>query len=530
MSCCQSPTVDVQAPNGGRIVLTPKLQLDRVPQLGRGGLAVVVVLCGIFLATGLNRLNHTDLWGHMNFGRWIARNGQLPSADPFRSLVAGESFLNVPWLAQVLGHLWHEALGLEGLVAMHALLVTLAAAALIWAVKARNVPNHWAAAAAAAAFLLSAPIVGTIRPQLFGMLAFALTLFAISRLDASWRPLAWIGPVFALWANLHGSFPMGLVALACYATGRTWDTGRALASVRATARHAAVRRAWAALVVATAATCLNPLGIRLLTAVAGFADNSNLSGISEWQPLILKSLGGVLFFASLAITAILLRTSPRRITSTEILLAAVFGLASLAAMRMLVWWAFAWTWAIAPHAAAAWLVHRRSRSSLNDDEALRSAAGRKRLLIAAVIVFLTLWWSPSTFGLLMGRSRENLAVLSSGTPDRLADRINQLALDGRVFTPLDWADYLIWKSDARVEPMVYSHVHLTGGALWRDFMKIRAGSVDWLETADQQGLKYLVLDPRRNRRLAQLALASPRCELLNPDDENSRGLLIAIHE
>lgn len=125
--------------------------------------------------------------------------------------------MNIPWLAQVWGYGCHQALGLEGLVLGHALLVALTAMVLIVAVRARDAGAGCGALAAGLAYVLALPIVGTIRPQLFGMLAFALTLYGISLLPTRRSVLLWLPVVFGLWANLHGSFAMGLIALGCYA-------------------------------------------------------------------------------------------------------------------------------------------------------------------------------------------------------------------------------------------------------------------------------------------------------------------------
>ena len=86
MESLQPPTVDVQAPNGRRVVLRPVIAEGWIPRTSRGGLAVAVVLCATWLATGVNRLNHTDLWGHLSFGRWIVEHRALPQSDPFRVL------------------------------------------------------------------------------------------------------------------------------------------------------------------------------------------------------------------------------------------------------------------------------------------------------------------------------------------------------------------------------------------------------------------------------------------------------------
>ncbi len=516
------PTLDIRAPNGGRVVLRPVIGLDRLPGLSRDGLAAVLVLCAVFLATSVYRLNHTDLWGHLNFGRWMVEHRALPQADPFRPPDAGVTFLNVPWLGQVLGYLCHERLGLEGLVLAHVALVTLTAALLALAVRARGASLGWGAAAAAAGYLLALPVLGTIRPQLFGMVAFAATLWAVARLAAHRSdPLWWLAPLFALWANLHGSFLMGLAVLACHAAGLTWEALRRGKDEKEPG-FAPARRAWLALTVAIAACCLNPLGPKLLWAVAGFAGEGNLEGISEWRAMTIDSLSGVLFLASALVTAVLLRWSPRRVWPEEVLLLAVFGLASLGAIRMLAWWALAWPWVMAPHAAASWILYRR----IGPPEADRPGTPAAwRTLMACAAVLITLWWAPPTNAILSGQTRSNSAVLSRDTPEGLADELAARGIRGRIYAPMDWADYLIWRSGGDVQPLVYSHVHLIGADVWRDFLALDAGADDWLAIADRHGLEHLVVATARSPRLAAAVASNPRCRVLYRDRQ---GMVVEI--
>ena len=526
MNTTPLPSVDTQAPNGQRIVLHPVVQLGLLPGISRRGLAVVIALCAIWLVTSFHRLGHTDLWGHLNFGRWIAQNGTLPAADPFRPFADTEPVLNTHWLSQLIGYGWHEASGLEGLVLAHVLLVTLTAAGLMAAVRGREVATPWAVAAAAAGYLLALPITGTIRPQLFGMLAFTATLYAIARLPWRIHPLFWLPAVFVIWANLHGSFAVGLAVLGCFAAGWSWEVRRATGSLAATCADRGVRRTWLALLLATAASCLNPAGVRLLAAVAGFSGNANLSHISEWQPMTLGSLSGGLFFGSLLITAVLLRFSPRRILAPEILLILVFGTAALLAIRMLVWWALVWPWVMAPHAAAAWLLYRRT-DPIRPDETDQPDARARRMLLAAAVIFATLWWSPPSFGLITGRRREEPSVLSTETPCAVAGEMVRQEIAGRTFAPMDWADYLVWRTGEAVEPLVHSHVHLSSPRLWSDFRTIRTGGPGWLGVADRYGLQYLVISRERNRRLAESAVGQPRCRVLY---EDRQALLVRIEQ
>ncbi len=517
MTATPPPTVDVRAPNGGRIVLEPVVRMDRLPGISRDMLLVLAVLSAIFLATSVNRLNHTDLWGHLNFGRWIVEHRSLPETDPFRPSAAGDGFLNVPWLGQVLGYGCHGALGLEGLVLGHVVLVTFTSLLLVLAVRGRGATLGWAAVAALAGYVLALPVLGTIRPQLFGMVGLAATLWAMAQLPSRRTPLLWLPLLYAIWANLHGSCAMGLAALGCHAAGLAWEALRAGGGLRAVWTSKPFRRAWIALALATAATCLNPVGPRLLWEIATFGGNGNLADLSEWRPMTIDSLSGWLLLISVVASGALLRWSPRRVWASEVLLFLLFGLLALSAIRMLVWWALIWPWIAAPHAAAAWLLHRR----IDRREALEATSGATaagwRTVLAAACVVTALWWAPPTHAILTGSLRPDEDVLSKDTPQGLAESLQQQGIRGRLGAPMDWADYLVWKTRGAVEPLVYTHVHLASEDVWHDFRRLESGAADWLQIADRHGLDYLAVSPARQARLARRVASEPRCRLVYRD-------------
>ncbi|HOM19023.1 MAG TPA: hypothetical protein PLQ00_16955, partial [Thermoguttaceae bacterium] len=344
----------------------------RLLRIGPQTLGLWVVLCSVFLLASIHRLHPTDLWGHLSFGRWIVQNGRLPATDPFRPDLPSEPFVPTWWLSQVVGYGWYRLLGLEGLVAGHALLVTAMVGLLIGATAARGVPLGWATVAGVTGCILASPILGVIRPQLFGMAAFAAALWAVARMTERWTPLVWLGPLFALWANLHGSFLVGLVVLACHLLGTVWDrfwglressdeSAGAVGRWSRLVRDKAVWRAVVALAVAAAASCLNPEGPKLFATVAAFSSHPPLRTISEWRPMTLQSLSGLLMLCSVLATGVLLRWSPRRLWASEVLLGLVFGVGALTAIRMLAWWAIVWPWLAAPHLAAVVLLYGKAR-------------------------------------------------------------------------------------------------------------------------------------------------------------------------
>ncbi|MBN2577843.1 MAG: hypothetical protein JXB10_02545 [Pirellulales bacterium] len=509
MKSLPPPTVDVQAPNGRRIVLRPVISERWFPRTSRGGLAVALVLCATWFATSVNRLNHADLWGHLSIGRWMVEHRALPQGNPFHSLADSEPHLNASWLSQLLGYLWYRVLGAEGLVLAHALLMTLTAGGLALAVAGRGVSWAWAAAAAVA-FVLCLPGVGILYAQGLGMAAFVGVLWAITQLPQRRHPLFWLPLLFALWANLHGSFLVGLAALTCFTVGSTWDTWRKQRNLMTTWIQPAVAHAWLALLLSTAGVCLNPRGVWLLPATAGCAWQTIFSWIAPWRPAEAFSLPGVMLMVSLVLTVVLVSSSPRRKTAWEMLLLTGFGLLAVTSMKMGTWWALLWPWLAAPHAAALW----RSRPAENSPSvAEAAAAGRWRTRLLIAVVFVTVIWSPPSYALLTGRHRPDPAVFSADTPYHLAEDLVGREIAGQIVAPRDWTDYLIWRTGGAVEPLAYSSAPSSSSA------------TGWLALADRCRLRFLVVSLARHPGLRSVLAREPRCRVRYQDDQ---ALLVEI--
>src|SRR5262245_56471412 len=106
--------IDVMRAPAGSAKFPPRLQRraarleSLLPGMRRGTLAVVVVLSAVFLLTGLHRLNDSDLWGHLSYGRWMIEHRTLAVADPLGVADGAGRFINIPWLSQIIGYLWYQ--------------------------------------------------------------------------------------------------------------------------------------------------------------------------------------------------------------------------------------------------------------------------------------------------------------------------------------------------------------------------------------------------------------------------------------
>ena len=244
---------------------------------------------------------------------------------------------------------------------------------------------------------------------------------------------------------------------------------------------------------AAAATLLNPAGPALWWNALLFGQSANLADISEWGPTTLRSLTGVLLFGSLAITALLLRQSRRPVRAAEVLLVLALAAATLLAIRMLCWWAIVWVYLAAPHVAAVVKRWRTAGDTALSEPTLSDPPTAMRTMIAMAIVFLVLVWAPPTHELISGQRRSEALVTAGDTPQFVAEEIQTRGLTGRVFAPIQWADYLAWHTNNAIRPLVYSHVHLFSPATWHDYQAIASDSPDLEQIVDRHGLRYFVL-------------------------------------
>src|SRR5262249_5104093 len=136
----------------------------------------------LFLLVSLIPLWHTDVWGHLAFGRWEVENGRLPEGDPLCSFAEDRpTALHAYWLAQAGLYLlyhggelraggdeWRRAEGgVQLLRTFHALLVVLRFSVLLFALRRLRCPLPLSLAGIVVLLALSLGNVAVLRPQVF---------------------------------------------------------------------------------------------------------------------------------------------------------------------------------------------------------------------------------------------------------------------------------------------------------------------------------------------------------------------------
>ena len=244
-----------------------------------------------FVVLGLSIIKNTgallgdpDIYWHIAVGRNIWRTGALPYFDEFSHTFRGHPWIAKEWLSQLMLFGAYSLAGWRGVA-------TLAAAAaaltygLLFLALARALRMAVALGVATLAWAFS---VGHFiaRPQIFAdPLIVVWVAGLVGAVDRRSAPSLWLLPVIALWANLHGSFTIGLaLAAALGAEG--------VISAPAEGRMGAARR-WAVfLLSALACACLTPYGYRALAMTLHvFVGNEALQYVWEWRPRTLEGLG-----------------------------------------------------------------------------------------------------------------------------------------------------------------------------------------------------------------------------------------------
>ncbi len=257
------------------------------------------------LLIGLGPLNDNSFLTHLATGRLILDTGAVPSADPFSFTAPGQAWVVQSWLASVVYAGVERWFGTGGLLALVGL-TGAALGALVWALTRAAGSLLGRVLLAGLVLAVGAGMWGE-RPFLFGLVFLALTMLAAEdRLSPRW-----LVPVFAAWVNVHGSFPIGLAALAVAALGRRLDGAAPRVEL------AALRRA----VLGTVVGAASPLGLRLVTfPVELLGRQEILRHVNEWKsPAFVESYQrAFLVLVVLAVVGLVRRPSWRAALPTVV--------------------------------------------------------------------------------------------------------------------------------------------------------------------------------------------------------------------
>ena len=477
---------------------------DRTPEALKASTHVTLlvgVLTVLFILFNYMPLWHSDLWGHLAYGRLISQQGHLFETEPLMPLSMGVRFIDTAWLSQLGGYLFIHKFGVNGIQFLYALCIVATSALITFAVY-RRTRQVWISLAML--FLLAwaeYQQIIVVRPQLAGMVCFA-AVFVIAA-SVRWRTAYyWLIPIiFACWANLHGSFVIGIVTLGGLTVGRAIDVLRRTRNWKMVLAECRTRKLFYATEFAIVASLLNPYGIGIYGEILAVANNVNLQSLVEWEPLTLRMKQGQ---AAAFLTAMLIfvyRLTPRRVTTGEVLV--LFGLGGLMlwTSRFIVWWAIVAAYYFGLHAAAVW------RTWMHSWPAPPKRGGAYSVATLGLI-WIAFAYTPFGGDLIHGSPQDPQVAaasfrkrVSATTPIDAAAYLKEHPPQGQIFNIYEWGDYLLWAGPENLQVFVASHAHLVPTEVWQDYLEISDAGLAWNTKLDRYGVNTVVAHRRKQAAL-----------------------------
>jgi hypothetical protein len=473
-----SQATHYQAPARRWALRWPALTLDHV--------WLAATLTFAFLAGTLLRADNPDYWWTVKLGEGLLATGRLPEQD-WLTFTASMPFVEQRWLADIVLAVVHLAGGLEVALLLRGVLLMLVSTSLFLMCRKMGAT----APAAAVACELALPLIvagASIRPQLLAIPLFTLFLLGTT----VWRGRAWtlaalpLGMI--LWANLHGSFVLGIGLVGIALVGRGWEVGLARWRDDGLLRHLGLLVALCSL-----APLVNPYGPGLLTWLLDYmmynTGGMRIPALSEeWQPTSLAALHGKLFFGSAIVLVIVLARvgAPGPAESLRLL---VFAVLALQATRNVVWWGLV----MAP--VVAWGLSRLAwpgRTAVAATPATRAGVPALNALLIGGLLMLAVLGLPWLRPLGLVFQPERWPIADPTVPTGAADYAATLPAI-RLYNHVHWGGYLESQLAPRQRLYWDARFEIFPPHLYREYFTIAMARPGWAELLARYEVDALIV-------------------------------------
>jgi hypothetical protein len=476
----------------------------------------LVVLAGVFIFVNTHPIRPHDFWWHITIGREILASGQIPKTDIYSYTVTGASYpsYQIYWLMEVTLYLIFRAGGAALIVFVQSLILT--STILLILLTGWQLTKNWRAAAFGAGF---AAILGmnawNVRPQVITFLLGALFLFLIQQLQNGarwgWAILFPLGML--VWANSHGTFPLGLVFIGLWVGQQAWNlfSARWYGGGAGNIRH--LLFAGAVGIVTSLSCLLNPRGFKILEYLQSLGGNVIVrSLVVEWAPPGFDTINGRLFIGGLLLTAIIMAVSPRRPTFYQI--AAFLGMAllGLQTSRGIAWFGLVMGPVVAEHSLVI-------LNSINKTDRTERGSGGSPVIniiftgVVLTFVLISLPWFKERLPFPQAKA----GLISMETPVEATNFILDTHPPGNIFHAISFGSYLIWAAYPEYRVFVDGRIELYPAEVWQDYLEISNAKGDWDSLLQQYGINVLMLSPNEQAVLVTAILGSANWELVYED-------------
>lgn len=447
-------------------------------QLDIEGIAITAFVLGFAIYTLAPTVADPDLWGHVKFGGDTWRAGGVVTVDPYSYLTEGQAWINHEWLSEVIFWLAFSFAGASGLVVLKLCLALASAGIVYFWLLGRGLEATRAGILLALAVPPMAMALGTVRPHVFTVLFFAITIWAIRAAErGEHRSLWWLVPLFAAWVNLHGGFLAGLGILTL------WLGVRSLGALLGRQSLTALLPIAVPVAASFLATLLNPYGPDLWTFLLRTATVPRPE-ITEWQGVRMMSLGGAIYVVLAAACLLGLSLSRRPRAASLVAVCACASLLPLIAVRHLPLFAVATLMISAEHMWDAW----EWRTGPHSTAPSRLVVGVSAVAALALVA--------------LSYSRASCIEIREGTPSlpvQAVALIQSAALGpANLAVDFNWGEYAIWHLGPAVKVSVDGRRETVySDEIYRQNMAFMYGTGKWDELIDGHPTDLVLVSKKR---------------------------------
>jgi hypothetical protein len=452
-----------------------------------------ILLAAIFwgiVANGPRILNFDgDLPRHILTGNLILQTQRVMTTDIFSFRTTGYPSFPHEWLSQVIFAATYDWLGLDGIVLLTAIIISLTWG-IVYRQAIRKSKSFFSALLLIALGVVASQIHVLPRPHIFTYLLTAIWLSLLESIGEQDSLSWWLLPlVMILWVNLHGMFVLGIMLLGIYLVGDFLDRPSL-----SWFRERKTKIFLSASGLSLFATFLSPSGPRIWEAIASLGSNAYItSKIPEYQSpnFHQPETWPFVFILVLAIVGFA-RTNQRLLAWRQILLFTSFTAMALYTSRMIPISAIVIV-PIAAQAVATWLRedYPLSRLFTIEENIYKINASSNGLVWLFALVLLVV---------VLLRSGRTLDPQGQGNqfdpkffPAEAVAWLETHPQQGHMFNEFDWGGYLLLKLWPTQQIFMDGHTHIYGEALTREYEKVILQENGWEDILSKYDIQWVII-------------------------------------
>ena len=469
---------------------------------------LVVAFWGI-AASGPNFLNFDgDLPRHLLVGQLTLQTAKVSTTDVFSFRTMGFPSYPHEWLAQVLLTIPYKIFGLDGVVLLTSLIITMTFAIVFK--NARKNATPLLAVGFTALGLSTSTIHILPRPHIFTYLFIPIWIYFMEKVRAGQSRAWWVFPLLMLfWVNIHGMFLLGILIWLAYVVGDVIDHG-----MKNWWKLQESRLLLISGLLSIPVTFLSPSGPGIWKAILELGGNSYItSRIPEYQSANFHLPGTWPFILMLALLITGLALNTKRLPWSFIFLLVGFSILGIYSSRMIPIFAIVAA-PITAQVFSNWINDETTQSRFAKIEKFMQtmeAESGGAIWVLVTILFVTGLFASGHPVNLQGRGN----VFDPQTfPVGAVRWLKDHPQSGYMFNDFNWGGYILLETWPEYQIFMDGHTHIYGEALTREYEQVITASQGWETILEKYRIKWAILP--LSSRLAN-SLASEGWETLYAD-------------